>query len=151
MAILRSQSPFRVSGSFGDLITPIDPVAPFTTMATMAVHLRRVAPFKRRQWSPMAIVIAIGRGATNRIAICDNGASIGAIYCRHWRQWSIHWRHLLSALAPMAPNDPFSKLSDTFTQKGFTSMISHSKGNISGSKCKDEDQRHFISSFQRRK
>ena len=42
-----------------------------------------------RQWmsplAPMAIVIAIG--ATDRIAIGDNGASIGAIYCRHWRQW----------------------------------------------------------------
>ena len=33
----------------------------------------------------MAIVIAIG--ATHQIAIGDNGASIGAIYCRHWRQW----------------------------------------------------------------
>ena len=30
----------------------------------------------------MAIVIAIG--ATHRIAIGDNGASIGATYCRHW-------------------------------------------------------------------
>ena len=33
MAILRSQSPFRVSGSFGDPMAPIDPVAPLTTMA----------------------------------------------------------------------------------------------------------------------
>ena len=37
MAILRSQSPFRVSGSFGDSMAPIDPVAPLTTMA---IHLR---------------------------------------------------------------------------------------------------------------
>ena len=64
MAILRSQSPFRVSGSFGDPMAPIDQVAPLTTMA---------------------IVIAIG--ATHQIAIGNNGASIGAIYCRHWRQW----------------------------------------------------------------
>ena len=38
MAILRSQSPFRVSGSFGDPMAPIDPVAPLTTMA---IHLRQ--------------------------------------------------------------------------------------------------------------
>ena len=37
--ILSSQSPFRVSGSFGDPMAPIDPVAPLTTMATMAIHL----------------------------------------------------------------------------------------------------------------
>ena len=36
MAILNSQSPFRVSGSFGDPMAPIDPVAPLTTMA---IHL----------------------------------------------------------------------------------------------------------------
>ena len=41
MAILSSQSPFRVSGSFGDPMAPIDPVAPLTTMATMAIHLRQ--------------------------------------------------------------------------------------------------------------
>ena len=34
MAILRSQSPFRVSGSFGDPLAPIDPLAPLTTMVT---------------------------------------------------------------------------------------------------------------------
>ena len=37
----------------------------------------------------------------------------------HWRQWSIHWRHLLSPLTPMAPNDPFTKLNDTFTNMSF--------------------------------
>ena len=37
VAILSSQSPFRVSGSFGDPMAPIDPVAPLTTMAT--IHL----------------------------------------------------------------------------------------------------------------
>ena len=31
---------------------------------------------------------------------------------RHWRQWSIHWRHSLS---PLSPNDPFTKLYDNFT------------------------------------
>ena len=31
MAIFSSQSPFRVSGSFGDPVAPIDPVAPLTT------------------------------------------------------------------------------------------------------------------------
>ena len=41
MAILSSQSPFRVSGSFGDPMAPIDPVAPLTIMATMAIHLRQ--------------------------------------------------------------------------------------------------------------
>ena len=41
MAILSSQSPFRVSGSFGDPMAPIDPVAPLTTMASMAIHLRQ--------------------------------------------------------------------------------------------------------------
>ena len=60
-----------------------------------------------RQWmsplAPMAIVIAIG--ATHRIAIGDNGASIGASHCRHWRH----------SLSPMAPNAPLTKLNDTFT------------------------------------
>ena len=41
-----------------------------------------------RQWrsplSPRTIVIA--NGATYRIAIDANGASIGATHCRHWRQ-----------------------------------------------------------------
>ena len=55
-----------------------------------------------RQWmsplAPMAIVIAIG--ATDRIAIGDNGASIGATYCRHWRQWRqmIHSPNYLTLL-----------------------------------------------------
>ena len=55
-----------------------------------------------RQWmsplAPMAIVIAIG--ATHQIAIGDNGASIGAIYCRHWRQWRqmIHSPNLMTLL-----------------------------------------------------
>ena len=39
MAILSLQSPFRVSGSFGDSMAPIDPVAQLTPMATMAIHL----------------------------------------------------------------------------------------------------------------
>ena len=37
MAILSSQSPFKVSGSFGDPMAPIDPAAP---LMTMAIHLR---------------------------------------------------------------------------------------------------------------
>ena len=41
MVILRSQSPFRVSGSFGDPMAPIDPMASLTTMATMVIHLRQ--------------------------------------------------------------------------------------------------------------
>ena len=41
MAILRSQSPFRVSGSFGDPMAPIDPVASLTSMTSMAIHLRQ--------------------------------------------------------------------------------------------------------------
>ena len=45
MAILRSQSPFRVSGSFGDPMAPIDPVAPLTTMV---IHLRQW--HQLRQW-----------------------------------------------------------------------------------------------------
>ena len=46
----------------------------------------------------MAIVIAIG--ATHRITIGDNGASIGAINCRHWRQWRqmIHSPNLMTLL-----------------------------------------------------
>ena len=36
MAILSSQSPFRVSGSFGNPMVSIDPVA---TLTTMAIHL----------------------------------------------------------------------------------------------------------------
>ena len=48
MAILRSQSPFRVSGSFGDPLTPIDPLAPLTTMVTVAIHLRQW--HQLRQW-----------------------------------------------------------------------------------------------------
>ena len=74
-------------------MVPNNPMSPLTTI--MAIHLRQVAPFKRRQWSPMAIVIAIG--ATHRIAIGDNGASIGAIYCRHWRQM-IHSANSLTLL-----------------------------------------------------
>ena len=51
MAILRSQSPFRVSGSFGDPMAPIDSVAPLTTMATMAIHLRQWHQLRQwRQW-----------------------------------------------------------------------------------------------------
>ena len=38
MVILSSQSPFRVSGSFGDPMAPINPVAPLTKMA---IHLRQ--------------------------------------------------------------------------------------------------------------
>ena len=41
MAILSSQSPFRLSGSFGDPIALIDPMAPLTKIATMAIHLRQ--------------------------------------------------------------------------------------------------------------
>ena len=46
----------------------------------------------------MAIVIAIG--ATHRIAIGDNGASIGATHCRHWRQWRqmLHSPNLMTLL-----------------------------------------------------
>ena len=43
--------------------------------------------------------------------------AIGANGCRNFRQWSIHWCHSLSPLAPMAPNDPFTELCDPFTQK----------------------------------
>ena len=41
MAILSSQTPFKVSGSFGDPMAPIDPVAPLTAMATKEIHLRQ--------------------------------------------------------------------------------------------------------------
>ena len=53
-----------------------------------------------RQWrsplSPMDVAI----GATDRIAIGDNGASNGATYCRHWRQWRqmIHSPNYLTLL-----------------------------------------------------
>ena len=44
---------------------------------------------------------------------------------RHWRQWSIHWRHSLS---PMAPNAPLTKLNDTFTDfSAIFSQIAPSK------------------------
>ena len=42
------QSPFRVSGSFGDPMAPIDPVAQLTPMATMAIHL--IQWHQLRQW-----------------------------------------------------------------------------------------------------
>ena len=133
MAILSSQSPFRVSGSFGDPMAPIDTVAPLTTMATMAtmaIHLRQwcngdngansddgdplvpmatmapMAPMTSwRQWCDNGAKFnhegCFGdNGATHRIAIGDNGASIGAIYCRHWRQWRqmIHSPNLMTLL-----------------------------------------------------
>ena len=65
-------------------------------------HWRPLAPFKWRQWmsplAPMAIVIAIG--ATHRIAIGDNGTSIGATHCRHLRQWRqmLHSPNLMTLL-----------------------------------------------------
>ena len=54
----------------------------------------------------------------------DNGWRQWMLHCRqwrhspnrHWRQWSIHWHHSLSPLSPLAPNDPFTKLYDTFTK-----------------------------------
>ena len=48
MAILSLQSPFRVSGSFGDPMAPIDSVAQLTPMATMAIHL--IQWHQLRQW-----------------------------------------------------------------------------------------------------
>ena len=77
MAILISQSPFRVSGSFDDLMAPMD--------------------------------VAIGANGD-----CDRHWRHSPNH--HWRQWSAHWRHSLLPLAPMAPNAPFTKLNDTFTQ-----------------------------------
>ena len=53
MAILSSQSPFRVSGSFGDPMAPIDLLAPLTTMATMAIHLRHST------MAPMATMVSM--------------------------------------------------------------------------------------------
>ena len=81
-----------------------------------------MAPFKWRQWrSPLAPMdVAIGANGD-----CDRHWRHSPN--RHWRQWSIHWRHLLSPLAPMAPNDPFTKLSDTFTEVGNTDFLTHHK------------------------
>ena len=81
MAILRSQSPFRVSGSFGDPMAPIDPVAPLTTMATMAIHLRQWCQW--RQWSKWRLWRSIGDNGANGTngtndTNSDNGCSIGA-------------------------------------------------------------------------
>ena len=47
----------------------------------------------------MAIVIAIG--TTHRIAIGNNGASIGAAHCRHWRQ-ILHSPNLMTLLPKIA-------------------------------------------------
>ena len=124
MAILSSQSPFKVSGSFGDPMAPIDPVAPLTTMDIMAIHVRQWRQWCNgdngtngdngdpliqwhhwRQWSPMAIAIV-----ANGCRHWHHSPN------RHWRQWSIHWRHSILQLAPMAPNDPFTKLQDAFTR-----------------------------------
>ena len=68
-------------------------------MATMVQNLIMTAALATMvPMAPMAIVIAIG--ATDRIAIGDNGASIGATYCRHWRQWRqmIHSPNYLTLL-----------------------------------------------------
>ena len=53
MAILSSQSPFRVSGSFGDPMVPIDLMALLSTTVTMAIHLRQ--RHLLRQWGSIGI------------------------------------------------------------------------------------------------
>ena len=63
-----------------------------------------------RQWMSPLVPMDVAIGANGD---CDRHWRHSSN--RHWRQLSIHWRHLLSPLAPMAPNDPFTKLNDTFT------------------------------------
>ena len=84
MAILSSQSPFRVSGSFGDPMAPIDP------MATMAIHLRQWHQLRQwgqwcqwRQWSKWRLWRSIGDNGANGTngtndTNSDHGCSIGA-------------------------------------------------------------------------
>ena len=71
MAIFSSKSPFMVSGSFGDPMAPIDPVASLTTMATVA---------------KIAMMLVGENGAKFNHDGCygDNGANGDCDQDRHW-------------------------------------------------------------------
>ena len=79
------------TGSIGAIGSPNDPLTLNgdceLSIAIEWIKWRHFNGANGRQWrsplSPMDVAI----GATDRIAIGDNGTSIGATYCRHWRQW----------------------------------------------------------------